>query len=266
MTLQFSALTAATPTPETLAATYAALNARLDSGDIAGAVAEWETARRAVEDWSALTHLRFEQDTEDAARKAALDYRDELSPTITNHETTFKTRLLTHANREAVEKAAGTHALRLWETDITTFSPEIECDLQEESKLQSRYTALLASAKIEIEGKTVNLSGLAPYQQSHDRALRHKAEQARWDFFSKNAEAFDEIYRLSRETAHQNGAQAGVREFCRAWLPPHAPGGLFRRRCRRLSRAGAAACHPIGASVFRTAPRAGRLGQAPCLG
>ena len=135
-----------------------------------------------MEDWSALTHLRFEQDTEDAARKAALDYRDELSPTITNHETAFKTRLLTHADREAVEKAAGTHATRLWETDITTFSPEIESDLQEESKLQSRYTALLASAKIEIEGKTVNLSGLAPYQQSHDRALRHKAEQARGIF------------------------------------------------------------------------------------
>lgn len=192
--MKFSDIEATTPTRESLAATYAALNARLDAGDLAAAIGDWENARRAAEQWSALTHLRFEQDTQDEARKAAQDYRDEIAPVITNHETAFKTRLLAHPDRASVEKLAGAHALRLWETDITTFSPAIEADLQAEAKLQARYVALLASAKIEIDGKTTNLSGLAPYQQSLNREMRHAAEAARWRFFAENAAAFDEIY------------------------------------------------------------------------
>ena len=194
MTLKFSDISAPTPTPESLAATYAAINARLDAGDLAGAVADWETARRACEDWGSLTHLRFEQDTADAARKAAMDYKDEISPSITNHETAFKQRLLAHPDRQAVEKAAGAYALRLWESDVTTFKPEIEPDLQEEAKLQSRYTALLSSAKIIFDGKETNLSGLGPYAQSLERDVRHRAAQARWGFFAENAAEFDEIY------------------------------------------------------------------------
>ena len=125
--------------------------------------------RREVESWSALTHLRFEQDTADEAAKAAKEYRDELAPTATHHEVALKRRLLAHPDRAAVAAITGAHALRLWETDITTFAPEIEEDLQAEAKLYSRYTALMASAKIEIEGQVVNLSGLAPFLQSLDR-------------------------------------------------------------------------------------------------
>lgn len=83
--MKFSDIEATTPTRESLAATYAALNARLDAGDLAAAIGDWENARRAAEQWSALTHLRFEQDTQDEARKAAQDYRDEIAPVITNH-------------------------------------------------------------------------------------------------------------------------------------------------------------------------------------
>jgi M3 family oligoendopeptidase len=194
MNMIYSGIKAAIPTRDTLSADYAAINARLDAGALAAGIADWEALRREVETWSSLTHLRFEQNTEDAAAKAAMDARDELMPTATNHEIALKRRLLGHPDRAAVAAITGTHALRLWETDITTFAPEIEPDLQAEAKLVSRYTALLASAKIEIEGVVVNLSGLAPYQQNLDRAVRHRAEAARWGFFEAHAAEFDEIY------------------------------------------------------------------------
>jgi len=194
MNMNFSDITAATPTPETLAAAYGAINARLDAGDIPGAVADWEQLRRETETWSSLTHLRFEQDTKDDAAKAARDYMDELNPTVTSHLVAFKRRLLNHPDRGAVQAVTGAHALRLWEMDVTTFDPIIEADLIEEAKLDSRYTALMASAKIEIDGETVNLSGLAPFTQSMDRDTRHRAEQAKWAFFAEHAEEFDEIY------------------------------------------------------------------------
>jgi M3 family oligoendopeptidase len=213
MNMIFADIKAPTPTKETLAAEYAAINARLDGGDLAGAVAQWEALRREVESWGSLTHLAFEQDTQNDAAKAAMEYRDELSPTITNHESAFKRRLLEHPDRAAVTAVTGAHALRLWETDVTTFAPEIEADLQAEAKLQSRYTALQASAKIKIEGQVVNLSGLAPFAQSLDRGVRYKAAQAQWDFFSANGAEFDEIYDGLVKLRHGMAKQLGFENF-----------------------------------------------------
>lgn len=223
MTLKFSEISAERPTPDTLRATYAAINAKLDAGDLPGAVADWETARRAAQQYADLTHLRFSQNTQDEARKAAMDYMDELAPTITNHETAFKQRLLAHPDRAAVQAATGAHALTLWETDVTTFKPEIEPDLQEEAKLQSRYTALLASAKIMFDGKEINLEGLGPYAQSLDRDTRYRAAKARWDFFSEYAGEFDEIYdslvkvrtRIATKLGYKSFTELGYRRMRR---------------------------------------------------
>lgn len=211
--MKFSEITAPTPTAEGLAAAYGAINAKLDGGALAEAVADWEVLRREVESWSALTHLRFEQNTADAAAKAALEYRDELAPTATSHEIALKRRLLGWAERPAIEAVAGAHALRLWETDITTFAPEIEADLQEESKLQARYTALLASARIEVGGEVVNLSGLAPYQQSLDRETRYAAEAGRWAFFAEHGEEFDAIYDALVKLRHGMAQKLGFENY-----------------------------------------------------
>jgi M3 family oligoendopeptidase len=192
--MKFAQIKAETPSKDSLARAYVAIDRQLDAGDLAGAIAGWDLLRRGVESWSALTHLRFEQDTANAAAKAAKEYRDELAPTATHHEVALKRRLLAHADRAALAAITGAHALRLWETDITTFAPEIEEDLQAEAKLCSRYTALMASAKIAIEGQVVNLSGLAPFLQSLDRNVRYRAEIARAAFFEQNVGAFDEIY------------------------------------------------------------------------
>ena len=213
MNISFAEIRAETPNAASLAEAYAAINARLDAGEVAPAVAAWDRLRRDVDSWAALTGLRFEQDTEDAAAKAAQDYRDALMPTATGHEIALKRRLLALPDRAGLEPVAGRHALRLWETDVTTFDPVIEADLQEESRLQSRYTALLASAKIEIDGQTVNLSGLAPYDQSLDRDTRHRAAQARWAFFAANAEEFDAIYDALVKLRHGMAQKLGFASY-----------------------------------------------------
>jgi len=213
MNIQFTDIKAATPTAESLAASYAAINARLDAGEIAPAIAHWEILRRELESWVSLTHLHFEQDTEDAAAKAAKDYLDELSPTATAHEIALKRRLLALPDRAGLAAITGHHALRLWETDITTFDPAIEPDLIEEARLISRYTALMSSARMEIGGEVVNLSGLPPYAESLDRETRHRAEQVRWDFYAANGAEFDEIYDSLVKLRHGMAKKLGFENY-----------------------------------------------------
>jgi M3 family oligoendopeptidase len=204
---------AATPTRESLAAAYDHINTMLDEGDLEPALKTWDKLRCEIDCWSALASLHFEQDTTDEAAKAARDYRDELMPTATAHEIALKKRLLAHQGREAIEAIAGGHALKLWETDVTTFDPSIEPDLQEESRLDARYTALLSSAKIDIDGEIVNLSGLDPFAQSLDRDLRHRTAAARWNFFETNAAEFDEIYDQLVKLRHGMAKKLGFASY-----------------------------------------------------
>src|ERR1700739_2829621 len=88
------------PTLETLATAYHLIHAALDRGDLAGAVADWDRLRRDYETWSALVHLRFAQDTTNAAAKADRDYADALSPEAADLEIALERRLL--ADRAAV--------------------------------------------------------------------------------------------------------------------------------------------------------------------
>ena len=233
MTIQFADIAADTPNREGLASSYAALHALLDNallepGQRAQALTNWDRLRRQYETWSALVHLRFAQDTDDAKAKSDRDYADSLAPEATEMEVAMKRRLLADPDRAGIEALAGAHALRLWETDIATFDPAIKADLEEESRLSAKYTSLLASARIEIDGKTVNLAGLGPYAEDRDREARHRAEQARWAFFAANGAELDELYgslvrvrhRMARKLGYDSYTPLGYRRLRRVDYGP----------------------------------------------
>ncbi len=194
MTLRFADIDAPKPTRESLKEAHAAIGALLDRGDQPAAFAAWDAQRRAYESWSALVHLRFAQNTQDPVAIADRDYADSLAPEATECEVAIKRRILADPDRTTWERVAGAHALRLWACDIETFDPAIKADLEEEARLSARYTSLLAAASIEIGGQTVNLSGLVPFAESPDRAVRYQAEQARWAFLAAHGEELDRIY------------------------------------------------------------------------
>ncbi len=191
---RFEDIAEPTPTKEGLKAAYDAIGAALDRGDLAAGLTDWDRARRRYETWSALVHLRFAQDTMDADARAARDYADSLSPEAADLEIALKRRLLADPDQAGLAALVGQHALRLWETDITTFDPAIKPDLEDEAKLAARYTQLLAGAALSFDGKTVNLSGLGPYAEDPDRTVRHAAETVRWGFFEDHAAELDGIY------------------------------------------------------------------------
>ena len=122
--IRFEDIDAATPSRESLSARYAVIEALLGRPGTSGhaeALEEWDRLRREYETWSSLVHLRFSQDTTDEEVRAAREYADALAPVATEHEVAVKRRLLAEPDRRALERLAGAHALRLWETDITTF-------------------------------------------------------------------------------------------------------------------------------------------------
>ncbi|MEM7759417.1 MAG: M3 family oligoendopeptidase, partial [Cyanobacteria bacterium P01_A01_bin.40] len=100
-----------------------------------------------------------------------------------------------------------------WSADVTTFEPAIESDLVEESKLINQYVQLLASAKIEFQGKTLNLSEIRKFTQDSDRQVRHDAEQAKWHFFGQHQSQLDSLYDQLVKLRHQMARELGYENY-----------------------------------------------------
>jgi M3 family oligoendopeptidase len=197
MPIDFAEISVTIPTRESLAARYGAIDAALDTGTDDGrraALAAWDRLRREIDSWSAMVRLRFQQNTADPEVRADLDYAETLAPVAVAFETALKRRLLADPGRAGLERLAGGHAVRLWEMDVTTFDPVIADDLEREAKTALRYTELLATAEITIDGTVVNLAGIEPFAQSLDRETRHRAERLRCEFFAAHGDVLDGIY------------------------------------------------------------------------
>jgi M3 family oligoendopeptidase len=197
MPIDFADIAVETPTRERLAARYRAIEAAFGEGTMAAraeALTAWDRLRREVKSWAAMTWIRVQQDTKDPKAKADQEHADGMLPEAADFETRFMRRLLADPDRAGLVKLVGTHAVRLWEAEITTFEPGIATDLEREAGLASRHSKILAGAEIGIGGIEVNLAGLGPFAQDLDRETRHQAEKLRWEFFAAQGETLDSLY------------------------------------------------------------------------
>jgi oligoendopeptidase F len=112
---------------------------------------------------------------------------------------------------------------RTWQPRIKVrgrlFDPVIADDLAEEARLCAAYTETIAAARLTLpeqgsgSGTTINLNGLAPYQQHADRAVRRAAERARWDFFAGAGARLDAIFDALVRLRHGMARKLGLADF-----------------------------------------------------
>lgn len=141
-----------------------------------------------------IASVRHSIDTNDEFYKAENDYYDEVDPVVLEFINDYYRALVGSKFRAELEQKWGKQLFQLADLSLKTFSPEIIEDLQQENKLQTEYTQLIASAKIPFEGEERTLAQLIPFMQSTDRDLRKRAEEARAGFLAENEDRLDRIY------------------------------------------------------------------------
>ena len=176
---------------------HEAMQRRLSSADARGivdVVREWTHLRSRYDTMSSLNQVRYTIDTRDNAIKDERKFLDDQEPTVEEWNTSLRRALLEHPHRAALEKEFGRQFISSMETAVQTFDPKIADHLKKQSDLSMQYTDLLASAKIEFQGKTYNLSGLEQFQHSENRETRHEASLKRFQFFQSHGADLDRIY------------------------------------------------------------------------
>ena len=160
-----------------------------------------------------LAHIRYTINTQDPFYSAENDVMDENLPRFQEIPAEVARITLASPYQEAVSQRYGAHMLEKMEVAMKAFSPEIVEDLVEESKLNSEYQKLIASAQIEFEGETRNLSGLLPFMQSIDRDMRQSAFSAHWGWMARHSEALDSIFDKLVRVRHGIGKKLGYDSF-----------------------------------------------------
>ncbi|WEG14260.1 M3 family oligoendopeptidase [Pullulanibacillus sp. KACC 23026] len=158
------------------------------------AMADINKLRNQFDSMNQIASIRHTIDTNDEFYKEENDFFDETSPSYQGLVTDFYRALVSSTFRDELEEKWGKHLFNMADLTLKTFSPDVLDDLKQENRLSSEYTKLMASAKILFEGDERNLSQMVPFQLSKDRAMRMKAQAARYSFLSENEAQLDEIY------------------------------------------------------------------------
>lgn len=160
-----------------------------------------------------LAEIRYSVDTFNKHNEEEQKYFDDNDPEYEGIVNRYYSSLINSKFRGELEAKAGKQLFSVAEVAVKVFRPEIEEDLKAENELKTEYTKLIASAKIFFNGEETNLAELAPYMQDTDRETRKAANDAKWKFFSDNAEEFDRIYDGLVKVRHNMALKLGYKNF-----------------------------------------------------
>ena len=179
--------------------------------------------RNHIETMQTLVSIRHSIDTNDEFYDKENEYMDEISPILFGFTNDFYRVLVNSKFKNELVEKYGKLLFDLAENTLKVFSNEIIPDAQEENRLSSKYSKLIASAKIDFDGKELNLSQMVPYTQSKDRNVRIEAAKKVAQFFSENQEEFDNIYdslvkvrtKMAQKMGYKNYVEFGYKQLSR---------------------------------------------------
>ena len=179
--------------------------------------------RNHIETMQTLVSIRHSIDTNDEFYDKENEYMDEISPILFGFTNDFYRVLVNSRFKDELVKKYGKLLFDLAENTLKVFSNEIIPDAQEENRLSSKYSKLIASAKIDFDGKELNLSQMVPYTQSKDRNVRIGAARKVAQFFAENQEEFDNIYdslvkvrtKMAQKMGYKNYVEFGYKQLSR---------------------------------------------------
>jgi len=143
---------------------------------------------------SALVYIRHTIDTRDEFYDKEQDFFDETGPFLQKLSMDFYREMVNSGYRKELVKELGEKWFADAELKLKGFDEKIIEEMQKINALGSKYNKLMASAALEYDGKTLNLSQLRAYQLSSDRDVRKSAYAKRTEFFIANRQELDEIF------------------------------------------------------------------------
>lgn len=150
--------------------------------------------RSTIRTMSIYATIMFSIDTKNEKFIEETNYWNENLPLFEKLNTALYKVILSSPHEYDFRNEYGSFYYEYIKTCVNCFKDEIIPLLQEENKLMSEYTSLLASCNCKFHGEVMNLSGLMGYFGDIDKNKRLEAIKLHTDFFDKNEDKFDLIF------------------------------------------------------------------------
>ena len=162
---------------------------------------------------SQIAMIRSDIDMSDEHDLEEQRYFDEQMPVFQNLVVSYQKKLYHSKFRPYLEEKIGKVAFKNMELAMKAVDEKLIPLMQEENRLQTEYNKLLASAKIDWHGETLNLSLMNPYLNHKDRAVRKEAWEKYTAFFVEHEEEFDEYYDRLVKNRTEQGRMMGYDNY-----------------------------------------------------
>lgn len=160
-----------------------------------------------------IAFIRNSIDTRDEFYDKEKTFFDENGPEIADLNFEYYKALANSSFKKDLIEEFGEQLFVIAEYRVNSFSKDIMEDMKAENKLGSSYSKLMAGAKIQFDGKELNLSELTPYAQSSDREVRKAAAEAKFNFVAENEAQFDDIYDKLVKLRHGMAKKMGLKNY-----------------------------------------------------
>ena len=134
---------------------------------------------------ASIASVRNTIDTSNQYYELEQDFFDQTGPIFQDLNIQFYRSLSKSPFQKDLRDKFGNQLFDIAEANVRSFDASVIADIQEENKLSTEYSKLVASAEIEFDGKKLNLAGLDPYLQSTDRTVRKNAADTNYAWCRK---------------------------------------------------------------------------------
>jgi len=202
---------------EKLTAILQEFKSAASASDCFAAYKQYDDYLKHIDSMFSIARIRNSLDTTNAEYNAEKQYMDEVGPKVQALLQPFSQALLDSPFRKEMEAEWGSLMFVNEEIELKTFDEKIVPELQEENRLGSEYTNLIASAQIEFDGKTLTLAQMTPYFQDPKREVRKAATKAYAAWFLERKDEFDQIFdqlvklraTIAEKLGHKNFVETG---------------------------------------------------------
>ncbi len=160
-----------------------------------------------------LAMIRYDMDMTDAFYEKEREYYDRLEPELKNLDNAYHKVLFESPFRPYMEEKIGKVTFKNMELALRAMDEKLIPLCQEENALTSRYTKLIATAKIPFEGGVYNLSLMRRFMTDSDRSVRRRAWQAVSGYFMGVTDEIDEIFDAMVKNRTEQARKMGYENY-----------------------------------------------------
>ena len=160
-----------------------------------------------------IAHIRNTLNTTDEFYEKEIEFIHQRSPEAEGSFIALTKAIVDCPFTAEIDADLGKEYLVASRRELAQYDDALVPFMQEESRLETEYQKLMATAEIEFDGKKLNLYGIQKYFENPDREVRKAVFKKYSEFYESNEEKMEEIFDKLIKVRTKMGQALGYKTF-----------------------------------------------------